>query len=109
MLSKPARGKQPTPQPWPLPLEMAPYRRMWSPILGAYALDWLGTMPQASKYAFLWQWASLKPLKCSGGAAMMVMDLASPSERFEGFRPAHCQRKAYSLARSIVPYKSNAL
>jgi hypothetical protein len=29
---------------------------------------------------------------------MMVMTLALPSERFEGFRPAHGQRKAYSLA-----------
>jgi hypothetical protein len=26
---------------------------------------------------------------------MMVMNLASPSERFEGFRPAHCRGKAY--------------
>jgi hypothetical protein len=36
-------------------------------------------MPQASKYAYFRQWASIKPLKCSGGAAMMVMNLASPS------------------------------
>ncbi len=34
---------------------------------------------------------------------MMVMSLASPSERFEGFRPAHCQKKAYSLARASSP------
>ncbi len=30
------------------------------------------------------------------GLAMMVMNLASPSEHFEGFRPAHCQGKAYT-------------
>ncbi len=80
MLFKPAGGKQPTPQPWPSPPEMAPYRCIWSPILGAYVSDWLGTTPQANKYAFLWQWAGLKPLKCSGGAAMMVMNLALPLE-----------------------------
>ncbi len=62
MLSKPAGGKQPTPQPWLSPPEMAPYCRIWGQILGAYASDWLETMPQASKYAFLWQWAGLKPL-----------------------------------------------
>jgi hypothetical protein len=38
----------------------------------------------------------------------MVMNLALPSERFEGLRPAHCQRKAYSLARGIVSHRSNA-
>ncbi len=108
MLSKPAGGKQPTPQPWPSPQEMAPYRRIWSPILGAYASNWLRTMHQASEYAFLWQWAGLKPLKCSGGGAMMVMNLASPLERFEGFRPTYCQGKAYFLARGIVPHQSNA-
>jgi hypothetical protein len=31
-----------------------------------------------------------------------VMNLALPSEPFEGFRPAHCRRKAYSLARGII-------
>jgi hypothetical protein len=36
-----------------------------------------------------------KALKCSGGAAMMVMNLASPLEHFDGFRPVHCQGKAY--------------
>ncbi len=108
MLSKPARGKQPTPQPWPSPLEMAPYHRIWSPILGAYASDWLGTKPWASEFAFLRQWASLKPLKCCSGAAMMVMNLALPLEHFEGFRPAHCQRKAYLLAWGIIPHWSNA-
>ncbi len=66
MLSKPAGGKQPTPQPWQLPPEMAPYHRIWSPILGAYTSDWLGTMPRASEFAFLRQWAGLKPLKRSG-------------------------------------------
>jgi hypothetical protein len=66
-------------------------------------------MPRASKYAFLWQQASLKPLKCSGGAAMMVMNLSLPSEHFEGFRPAHCWGKAYLLARGIVSHQSNAL
>ncbi len=95
MLFKPAGGKQPTPQPWPLPPEMSPYRRIWILILGAYASAWLGTMPRASEYAFLRQWASLKPLKCSGGLAMMV-NLASPSKHFEGFRPAYCQGKAYT-------------
>ncbi len=107
MLSKPAGGKQPTPQPWPSPPEMAPYRRIWSPILGAYASNWLGTMPRASEYAFLQQWAGLKPLKRSGGAAMMVMNLALPSEHFEGFRPAHYQEKTYLLAWGIVPHWSN--
>jgi hypothetical protein len=62
MLSKPAGGKQPSPQPWPSPPEMPPYRRIWGPISGAYASDWLGTMPQASEYAFLREWSSLKPL-----------------------------------------------
>jgi hypothetical protein len=38
----------------------------------------------------------------------MVMNLALPSEHFEGFRPAHCLRKAYSLALGIVPHQSNA-
>ncbi len=27
---------------------------------------------------------------------MMVMNLALPLERFEGFRPAHCRGKAYT-------------
>ncbi len=27
----------------------------------------------------------------------MVMNLPSPLERFEGFRPAHCQGKAYTM------------
>jgi hypothetical protein len=61
-------------------------------------------MPRASKLAFLWQLAGLKPLKRSGGVAMMVMNLASPLEHFESFRLAHCWRKAYSLARGIVPH-----
>jgi hypothetical protein len=39
---------------------------------------------------------------------MMVMNLALPSERFEGFRPAHYQEKAYLLAWGIVPHQSNA-
>jgi hypothetical protein len=65
-------------------------------------------MPQASEYAFFWQLAGLKPLKCSGGAAMMVMNLALPLELIEGFRPAHGQRKAYLLARGIVLHQSNA-
>jgi hypothetical protein len=53
-------------------------------------------MPRASEYAFPWQRAGLKPLKRFGGAAMMVMNLALPLERFGGFRPAHCQGKAYT-------------
>jgi hypothetical protein len=28
---------------------------------------------------------------------MMVMNLALPSEHFEGFRPAHCRGKAYTM------------
>jgi hypothetical protein len=40
---------------------------------------------------------------------MMVMNLALPSEHFEGFRPAHGQRKAYLLAWDIIPHQSNAL
>ncbi len=39
---------------------------------------------------------------------MMVMNLALPSDHFEGFRPAHCRRKAYLLAWGIVPHQSNA-
>jgi hypothetical protein len=56
-------------------------------------------MPRASEYAFPRQRAGLKPLKRSGGAAMMVMNLASPSERFGGFRPAHYQGKSYTTKR----------
>jgi hypothetical protein len=37
------------------------------------------------------------------------MNLASPSERFEGLRPALCRKKAYLLARGIIPHRSNAL
>jgi hypothetical protein len=59
-------------------------------------------MPRASKYAFPRQRAGLKPLKRSGGAAMMVMNLASPSDRFGGFRPAHCQGKAYTMKTSAA-------
>jgi hypothetical protein len=33
---------------------------------------------------------------------MMVMNLASPSEHFEGFRPAHCQGKAYTTKTSVA-------
>jgi hypothetical protein len=33
---------------------------------------------------------------------MMVMNLALPSERFEGLRPAHCQGKAYTTKTSAV-------
>jgi hypothetical protein len=40
---------------------------------------------------------------------MMVMNLALPSEHFEGFIMAHCQEKAYLLAQGIVPHQSNAL
>jgi hypothetical protein len=48
--------------------------------------------------------------RSTSGVAMMVMNLASSSERFdfEGFRPAHCRRKACSLAWGIVPHQSNA-
>ncbi len=53
--------------------------------------------------------SALKLLKRSGGVVMMVMNLASPLERLEGFRPAHCRRKAYSLARGILPHQSNML
>jgi hypothetical protein len=34
---------------------------------------------------------------------MMVMNLASPLECFEGFRPARCQRKAYLLLGASSP------
>jgi hypothetical protein len=34
--------------------------------------------------------------------------IAAPPEHFEGFRPAHCQRKAYLLAWGIIPNQSNA-
>jgi hypothetical protein len=44
----------------------------------------------------------LKPLKRSGSAAMMVINLALPLERLEGFRPDHSRGKAYLLARGIV-------
>jgi hypothetical protein len=40
---------------------------------------------------------------------MMVMNLALPSEHFEGFRLAHCQEKPYLLAWGIIPHQSNAL
>jgi hypothetical protein len=43
-----------------------------------------------------------KALKRSGGSAMMVMNLASPSERFEGFRLAHCRGKAYTTKTSAA-------
>jgi hypothetical protein len=33
---------------------------------------------------------------------MMVMNLASPLECFEGFRPAHCQGKAYTAKTSAA-------
>jgi hypothetical protein len=66
------------------------------------AFDQWGTMPQASEYAFPQQRAGLKPLKCSGGAAMMVMNLALPSELFGGFRPAHCQGKAFTTKTSAA-------
>jgi hypothetical protein len=36
------------------------------------------------------------------------MNLASPSEHFEGFSPVHCREKVYLLARGIVPHQSNA-
>jgi hypothetical protein len=65
--------------------------------------NFMGTMPRASKYAFLRQWAGLKPLKCSGGAAMMVMNLPSPLEHVEGFRPAHCWRKHIRLLGASYP------
>jgi hypothetical protein len=39
---------------------------------------------------------------------MMAMNLALPSERFNGFRPAHRQRKACLLDWGIVPHLSNA-
>jgi hypothetical protein len=58
---------------------------------------------------FFWQWAGLKPLKRFGGVAMMVMNLALPSEHFEGFRLAHWRGKVYLLARGIVPHQSNTL
>jgi hypothetical protein len=59
-------------------------------------------MPRASEYAFPRQQAGLKPLKHSGGAAMMVMNLALPSKRFGGFRPAHCQGKACTTKTSAA-------
>ena len=33
---------------------------------------------------------------------MMVMNLASPLEHFGGFRPAHCQGKAYTTKTSAA-------
>ncbi len=33
---------------------------------------------------------------------MMVMNLALPLERFEGFRPAHCRGKAYTAKTSAA-------
>jgi hypothetical protein len=54
MLSKPARGKQPTPQPWPSPPEMAPYGVVHAnvgqnvtphnPSLGLFVYHFLHTM-----------------------------------------------------------------
>ncbi len=96
MLFKPAGGKQPTPQLWPLPLEMAPLGRFKGQKSRYDTFDQWGRIPRASEYAFPQQGACLKPLKCSGGAAMMVMNLASPLEHFGGFSPAHCQGKAYT-------------
>jgi hypothetical protein len=43
-----------------------------------------------------------KALKRSGGSAMMVLNLALPSEHFEGFRPAHCRGKAYTMKTSAA-------
>jgi hypothetical protein len=53
----------------------------------------IGDNLQASEYAFLWQWEGLWPSKCSDDKAIMAMNLASPSEHFEGHRPSHCKRK----------------
>jgi hypothetical protein len=48
-----------------------------------------------------------KTLKRSGNAAMMAMNLTMPSERFNGFRPAHRRQKACLLDRGIVPHLSS--
>jgi hypothetical protein len=38
---------------------------------------------------------------------ILITIIAEPPERFKGFRLAHCQRKAYSLAWGIVPNQSD--
>jgi hypothetical protein len=48
------------------------------------------------------------PSKRSDGKARFITIIAAPPERFKGFRPAHCRRKAYLLAWGIVPNQSDA-
>jgi hypothetical protein len=80
------------------------------------ASNQMDTMPRSSKYAVAGDDPSdLKPLKRSGNVAKLAMNPALPSEHFKGlrpahrlaigvngFRPAHCRRKAYPLDRGIV-------
>jgi hypothetical protein len=48
-----------------------------------------------------------KTLKCSNGKARFITIIAAPPEHFKGFKPAHCQRKAYLFAWGVVPNQSD--
>jgi hypothetical protein len=91
MLSKPAGGKQPTnattmalaPGNGPLPPHMKSNSRCIRVVL-------IGDNAPRKQICFSLAMSQSKALKTIGGAAMMVMNLALPLERFEGFRLAHC-------------------
>ncbi len=85
------------PQNGPLPPHMkSNFRRI--------RIGLIGNNAPSKRIYFSPAMSRLKPLKRSGGAAMMVMNLALPSEHFEGFRPDHSWGKAYLLAWGIVPH-----
>jgi hypothetical protein len=59
--------------------------------------------PKQAKNAFPRQWAGLKPLKRFGGAAMMAMNLALPSEHLRALdqliaRENHIQQRRWQLS-----------
>ncbi len=67
----------------------------------------MGGDVRESEFAFLRQLAGLKLSKSSDGKVRFITITVAQPEHFKGFRPAHCQRKAYLLARGIVPNQSN--
>jgi hypothetical protein len=87
MLSKPAGGKHQHHNHGRCPRKLPPTVHMKSNFR-CICVGLIGDNAPSKQIWFSLAMRWVKPLKCSGGVAMMEMNLTSPSERFEGFRPA---------------------
>ncbi len=63
----------------------------------------IGDDPQVSKYAFLWQWEGLWPLKRTNDEVMMAMNLTSPSSILSVIDPLIAREKYFRLLRGSSP------